>query len=91
MDSNGLTVLIVCSQVFGVMAACEKVMIEKMDTETVFFANLMQFQAQRLQQMVDKFMADQIKAIEATKLTVKKRKGVTSFIRHFPVSLCRRY
>lgn len=61
-------------------------MIEQMDTETVFFANLMQFQAQRLQQMVDKFMADQIRAIEATKLTVKKRKGVTGFIRHFPVS-----
>lgn len=64
-------------------------MIEQMDAETVFFANLMQFQAQRLQQMVDRFMADQIKAIEATKLTVKKRKGVTGFIRHFPVSFRR--
>lgn len=68
------------------MAACEKVMIEQEDTETVFFANLMQYQAQRLQQMVDRFMAEQIKAIEATKLTVKKRRGVTGFIRYFPVS-----
>jgi methionyl-tRNA formyltransferase len=68
------------------MAACEKIMIEQEDTETVFFANIMQFQAQRLQHMVDKFMAEQIRAIEATKLTVKKRKGVTIFIRHFPVS-----
>ncbi|KAJ9110665.1 hypothetical protein QFC19_001494 [Naganishia cerealis] len=72
-------------QVFGMMAACEKTMIEQEETETVFFANIMQFQAQRLQQMVDKFMAEQIRAIEATKLTVKKRKGVTVFIRHFPI------
>lgn len=29
---------------------------------------------------------DQVKAIEQTKLTVKKRKGVVPFIRVFPVS-----
>lgn len=62
-------------------------MIAQEDAETVFFANIMQYQAQRLQQLVDKFMAEQIRAIEATKLTVKKRKGVTGFVRHFPVSL----
>ncbi|GHJ89203.1 hypothetical protein NliqN6_5605 [Naganishia liquefaciens] len=71
-------------QVFGMMASCEKVMIEQEDSETVFFANIMQYQAQRLQQLVDKFMAEQIRAIEATKLTVKKRKGVIGFVRHFP-------
>lgn len=74
------------SQVFGMMATCEKIMIEQEETETAFFANLMQYQAQRLQQMVDKFMAEQIHTIEATKLTVKKRKGVIGFVRHLPVS-----
>ena len=69
------------------MASCERVMIAQEDAETVFFANIMQYQAQRLQQLVDKFMAEQIRAIEATKLTVKKRKGVIGFVRHFPVSL----
>jgi hypothetical protein len=38
----------------------------------------------RLASQLDKFVSEQIRAIEQTKLTVKKRKGVTHFIKIFP-------
>lgn len=39
---------------------------------------------QRVQMTLDRFLNDQVKVIEATKLTVKKRTGIVYFVRHFP-------
>ena len=41
---------------------------------------------QRLQNLVERYLADQVKAIENAQLTNKKRRGVVFFIKHFPVS-----
>ncbi|KAI9256368.1 exocyst complex component Sec3-domain-containing protein [Helicostylum pulchrum] len=40
---------------------------------------------QRLTKMFESFIADQVRTIEETKVTSKKRKGILSFFRTFPV------
>ena len=40
---------------------------------------------QNLGEIFEKFIAEQIKAIEDTKVTAKKRNGILSFFRIFPV------
>lgn len=49
-----------------------------------YLHSLLKKQKSRLNNMFSKYISDQIKAIENTKLTTKKRKGVAPFIRIIP-------
>lgn len=49
-----------------------------------YLHSLLKKQKVRLNNMFSKYISDQIKAIENTKLTTKKRKGVAPFIRIIP-------
>lgn len=70
--------------IFGTVATCEHFLKEAQAGNSMFFMNLMEKLHQRLQMMLDHFISDQVKTIEATKLTLKKRTGVIYFVRHFP-------
>ncbi|KAH9982337.1 exocyst complex component Sec3-domain-containing protein [Lactifluus volemus] len=51
----------------------------------IFFINLLDKQHTRLKGLFERHVAEQINAIEKTKLTSKKRNGVAHFIKFFPV------
>lgn len=75
----------VSSQVFGMMAVCEKAIQDAEDRSAIFYLNILQRQMQRLQGLVERYIADQVKAIENAQLSNRKRRGVVFFIKHFPV------
>ncbi|KAM3589562.1 hypothetical protein VKS41_000421 [Umbelopsis sp. WA50703] len=50
-----------------------------------FAINMLNFLRERLEKMFEKFIEQQLRAIEETKITSKKRSGILSFIRVFPL------
>jgi hypothetical protein len=74
------------SQVFGMLAVCEKAIQDAESRNAIFYMNILQRQIQRIQSLVEKYLADQVRTIENTQLTNKKGRGVVFFIKHFPVS-----
>jgi hypothetical protein len=79
------------SQVFGMMAVCEKAIQDAEDRSAIFYLNILQRQMQRLQSLVERYIADQVKAIENAQLSNRKRRGVVFFIKHFPVRQSKRF
>jgi len=77
----------VYSQVFGMMAVLERAMQDAEDRNAIFYLTILQTQLQRLQGLVERYIADQVKAIENAQLSNRKRRGVVFFIKHFPVSI----
>jgi hypothetical protein len=75
------------SQVFGMMAVLERAMQDAEDRNAIFYLTILQTQLQRLQGLVERYIADQVKAIENAQLSNRKRRGVVFFIKHFPVSI----
>ncbi|WWC85953.1 uncharacterized protein L201_000823 [Kwoniella dendrophila CBS 6074] len=72
--------------IVGIIAVTERLAKEAEEENTsIFFAQLFDKQLGRQRQMLDYFVNEQIRVIEASKLTVKKRKGVAFFVKHFPV------
>ncbi|OCF36139.1 exocyst protein [Kwoniella heveanensis CBS 569] len=72
--------------IVGVIAVTERLAKEaEEENTTIFFNQLFERQLARQRQLLDMFINDQIRTIEAAKLTIKKRKGVAFFIRHFPI------
>lgn len=60
------------------------------DSADYFFSRILQQKVQqRLRGQFDRQVNDQVKAIEQTKVTVKKRTGVAQFIKYFPVFVSR--
>ena len=74
-------------QVFGILVALDACADAAIGAGNDFVARVVGRQRQRCLVAVDKTTADQIKAIEQTKLSVKKRKGIAPFINVFPVRL----
>ena len=72
-------------QVFGILVALDACADAAIGAGNDFVARVVGRQRQRCLVAVDKTTADQIKAIEQTKLSVKKRKGIAPFINVFPV------
>lgn len=71
-------------QLVGVLAALDRSLSLAQEINNEFLIrNLGKLQMKSASQL-DKFMQEQVRAIEQTKLTVKKRKGVTNFIKVFP-------
>ncbi|KAF4637967.1 hypothetical protein G7Y89_g123 [Cudoniella acicularis] len=68
----------------GVIAAIEQKLVEFEESSQEYLARTLQKLHTRLVGLFNKFLDDQIRAIEETKVKIKKRKGVIAFIRIFP-------
>ncbi|PFH62026.1 hypothetical protein XA68_15462 [Ophiocordyceps unilateralis] len=68
----------------GVLAVLEKKLLEMSRSNQDYVNTLLQKLHVVLEQRFKKFVDEQIRAIEETKVKVNKRKGVISFIRVFP-------
>ncbi|PWY95552.1 hypothetical protein BO94DRAFT_562244 [Aspergillus sclerotioniger CBS 115572] len=71
-------------QGIGILLAIEKAISEFDDTNQDFIIHSLQKLHSRLLGLFNRFVDDQIRGIEETKVKVNKRKGVISFIRVFP-------
>ncbi|KIW02360.1 uncharacterized protein PV09_06182 [Verruconis gallopava] len=71
-------------QGIGIMYALNKTSAQYEDTNQDFLNRIIATQTQRLSGLWTKFVDDQVRAIEATKVKLDKRKGVVGFIKTFP-------
>lgn len=68
----------------GLIAAIERKLVEFEESSQEFLARSLQKVHTRLVGLFNKFLDEQIRAIEDTKVKIKKRKGVIGFVRIFP-------
>ncbi|KAI1326568.1 exocyst complex component Sec3-domain-containing protein [Xylariaceae sp. FL0255] len=68
----------------GVLAVLERKQVEVTSSNQDFLNNILQKLNGSLESRFSKFVEEQIRAIEDTKVKIKKRKGVISFMRVFP-------
>ncbi|XXG95521.1 hypothetical protein Hte_001785 [Hypoxylon texense] len=68
----------------GVLAILERKHLEMTQSNQDFLNNVLQKLHSNLESRFTKFVESQIRAIEDTKVKIKKRKGVISFMRVFP-------
>ena len=71
------------------LVAVERFIAEADERQNAFFLRTLDRQHQRMKNRFDRHVQDQIKAVEKTKVTAKKREGVVHFIRYFPTYLQR--
>ncbi|KAI0756800.1 exocyst complex component Sec3-domain-containing protein [Daedaleopsis nitida] len=76
-------------QVVGMLSSLEKFQSEAEERGNAFLLNALEKQHMRLKALFERRVSDQIKSIEETKLTSKKRKGVAPFIKYFPTYISR--
>jgi hypothetical protein len=67
------------------MVILEKIKADHQNTLYTYIANLADQFRERSFGMFEKFIDEQLHAIDDTKVTVKKRSGILPFIRIFPV------
>ncbi|GAA94093.1 uncharacterized protein L969DRAFT_93478 [Mixia osmundae IAM 14324] len=67
-------------QIFGIVAALDLGLLNAQQSQNGFLIRMLEKQSFRCYALLDKFIDEQKKAIELTKLTTKKRKGVAPFI-----------
>ena len=72
-------------QEVGVLCAIEQALSTYEETNQEYITRTLRSMHERLAGLFHKFIDDQIKAIEETKVKVKKRRGIISFMRTFPV------
>ncbi|CAJ2505423.1 Uu.00g128170.m01.CDS01 [Anthostomella pinea] len=68
----------------GVLAILERKHLEMTQSNQDFLNNILQKLHSSLESKFSKFVEDQIRAIEETKVKIHKRKGVIAFMRIFP-------
>ncbi|KAH8700504.1 putative exocyst complex component Sec3 [Talaromyces proteolyticus] len=71
-------------QGIGVLAALEGAISEYDDSNQDFIVHTLQKLLSRLNGLFNRFVDEQIRGIEETKVKINKRKGVISFMRTFP-------
>ncbi|KAJ9477604.1 Exocyst complex component SEC3 [Pseudozyma hubeiensis] len=71
--------------IVGLLATLDRGIIEAEEVNCELLQKVLAKLHLRLASQLERFVQEQIKGIEATKLTVKKRKGVVHFMRVFPV------
>ncbi|KAF9244541.1 exocyst complex component Sec3-domain-containing protein [Melanogaster broomeanus] len=76
-------------QVVGVLVCLERFLADADERGNAFFLQILDKQHVRLKGTFDRHVNQQIKMVEETKLTSKKRKGVAHFIKYFPVYVSR--
>ncbi|KAI1827039.1 exocyst complex component Sec3-domain-containing protein [Xylaria intraflava] len=69
----------------GILAVLERKQVEMTSSNQDFLNSLLQKLNGNLESRFSKFVEEQIRAIEDTKVKIKKRKGVISFMRVFPL------
>ena len=67
------------------LASIERFMAELDERQNSFFLRLLDKQHLRMKNRFERHVMEQIKAVEKTKVTAKKRGGVAHFIKFFPV------
>ncbi|KDQ63382.1 hypothetical protein JAAARDRAFT_53605 [Jaapia argillacea MUCL 33604] len=71
-------------QIIGVIASLERFQADADERGNNFLLTMLEKQHTRLKALFDRHVSDQIKVIEDTKITSKKRNGVAPFIKYFP-------
>lgn len=72
--------------IVGIIAVTERLAKEAEEENTsIFFTQLFDKQLLKQRLIMDMFINKQIKSIEASKTIIKRRKGITFFVKHFPV------
>lgn len=69
----------------GILCALHRKLSELEDTNQDFITTTLQKLSERLSGLFSRFVDEQIRAIEDTKVKIKKRKGVIAFMRTFPL------
>ncbi|PPQ67093.1 hypothetical protein CVT25_005694 [Psilocybe cyanescens] len=70
-------------EIVGILAFLERFLVEAEEKGNPFILNLLEKQHSRLKIVFDRHITEQLKGIERTKLSSKKRKGVAHFLKHF--------
>ncbi|KAF1845227.1 uncharacterized protein K460DRAFT_405495 [Cucurbitaria berberidis CBS 394.84] len=68
----------------GILCAVDRKMVDIEDSNQDFLTRNLQKIHERLQGLFNRFLDEQIRAIEDTKVKIKKRKGVIAFMKTFP-------
>ncbi|RAR16472.1 exocyst complex component protein [Stemphylium lycopersici] len=68
----------------GILCAVDRKLVDIEETNQDFLTRNLQKIHERLQGLFSRFLDEQIRAIEDTKVKIKKRKGVISFMKTFP-------
>ncbi|KAI8935164.1 hypothetical protein NX059_007757 [Plenodomus lindquistii] len=68
----------------GILGAVDRKLLDIEDSNQDFLTRNLQKIHERLQGLFSKFLDEQIRAIEDTKVKIKKRKGVIAFMKTFP-------
>lgn len=76
-------------EIVGITASLERFLQEAEEKGNPFVVNLLEKQHSRLKLVFDRHISDQLKGIEQTKLSSKKRKGVAHFVKHFSAYVVR--
>ncbi|GAA6058447.1 hypothetical protein JCM3770_005082 [Rhodotorula araucariae] len=76
-------------QIVGILAVLDRFVLRGEEDRNEFLMRLLQKQYQRSLAALERSCKDQIRSIEQTKLTLKKRKGVVPFVRVFPLFVAR--
>lgn len=76
--------LTVSRQGVGVLLSLESQLSQLEDTNQEFLVQIMNKVHDRAATLLARFVEEQIRAIEETKVKIKKRKGVITFIKNFP-------
>ncbi|GAA5999358.1 uncharacterized protein JCM10292_001230 [Rhodotorula paludigena] len=76
-------------QIVGILATLDRFVLRGEEERNEFLMRTLQKQYQRSLGALERSCKEQIKSIEQTKLTLKKRKGVVPFVRVFPLFVAR--
>ncbi|KAI4647278.1 uncharacterized protein J4E79_010430 [Alternaria viburni] len=68
----------------GILCAVDRKLLDIAETDQDFLTRNLRKIHERLQGLFSRFLDEQIRAIEDTKVKIKKRKGVISFMKTFP-------
>ncbi len=73
-----------CRQGVGVLGAVERKLFELEETNQEYLTQTLLKIRDRLAGLFSRFLDEQIRAIEETKVKIKKRKGIIAFVKIFP-------
>lgn len=73
------------TQTVGILAALDRGLLEAEEVNSEFLMRSLSKLQMRMASQLERYIAEQIRGIEQTKLTAKKRKGVVHFIKAFPL------
>ncbi|GAA5888974.1 hypothetical protein JCM5296_002762 [Sporobolomyces johnsonii] len=76
-------------QIVGILATLDRFILQGEQDRNEFLMRTLQKQYQKSLAALERSCKEQIRSIEQTKLTLKKRKGVVPFVRVFPLFVAR--